>query len=216
MVAVEAFAREDEIRRRLRRSQIANSLVILLIAAGILFAAAFLILRMGAWHFQPRPSSDPLKIVAAPAPVASVSHAKAVPAATALAVTPAPPVVEPKAEASSARALAPKSMEVEVPASPPLPTVFPEPREPPEPPEPPDAGGAATAEPAPIALPSGGAAKQMLNSIKCYDRFAFDYQKRARRYFSAQCLGGNRMQVSCIGAGCKIEYAPPPSHVPDG
>jgi hypothetical protein len=101
-------------------------------------------------------------------------------------------------------------MEIEVSASPPLPKALP------EPPEPAGAGETATAELAPIALPSGGAAKQVLNSIKCYDQFAFDYQKGARRYFSAQCLGGNRMQVSCIGAGCKIEYAPPPSRVPDG
>ena len=62
--------------------------------------------------------------------------------------------------------------------------------------------------------PSGPAAKQMLNSIKCFDQFEFDFRADGRQVFSALCKGGNRMQVSCAGAGCKIVYAAPPSHVP--
>ena len=54
----------------------------------------------------------------------------------------------------------------------------------------------------------------MLNSIKCFDEFGFDYEAGGREYFSAHCKGGNRKQVSCIGSGCKIEYAAAPSHVP--
>jgi hypothetical protein len=64
--------------------------------------------------------------------------------------------------------------------------------------------------------PSGAAAKHMLNSIKCFDAFAYDYGRGGRQYFSALCKGGNRKQVSCAGAGCKIEYAPAPSHLPEG
>ena len=63
---------------------------------------------------------------------------------------------------------------------------------------------------------SGPPAKRMLNSIKCFDEFAFDRQSGGRQYFSALCKGGNRMQVSCAGAGCKIEYAPAPRHFPTG
>ena len=56
----------------------------------------------------------------------------------------------------------------------------------------------------------------MLNSIKCFDQFEFDFRAGGRQFFSALCKGGNRMQVSCAGAGCKIVYAPPPSHYPTG
>jgi hypothetical protein len=54
----------------------------------------------------------------------------------------------------------------------------------------------------------------MLFSIKCFDDLAYDKSARGREYFSGLCKDGHRMKVSCAGAGCRVEYAPPPSHVP--
>jgi hypothetical protein len=54
----------------------------------------------------------------------------------------------------------------------------------------------------------------MLFSIKCFDDLAYEKSARGREYFSGLCKDGHRMEVSCAGAGCRVEYGPPPSHVP--
>jgi len=71
---------------------------------------------------------------------------------------------------------------------------------------------AASAGSAATSYSSAAPAKRVLVSIKCLDQFAFEGQAGARQYFSAMCESGFRRQVSCVGAGCRIEYARPPPH----
>jgi len=53
----------------------------------------------------------------------------------------------------------------------------------------------------------------MLFSIKCFDDLEYEGEADGRQYYSGLCKGGNRKEVSCVGAGCKVEYARPPSHL---
>jgi hypothetical protein len=209
-VADEAFAGEAAVRRRLRWHEVANSLVILLFALAIVAVAAFVVTRSDAWHRHRRAAASEPAVVTAPAP------AKPVPRVTAPAAATPPRVAETAtvAKPPPPKPAPPKASAVE-PKQPKSATTPPEPRIRLAPPEP----TVATEEPAELSAmdrPSGPAAKQMLNSIKCFDEFEFDFRARGRQYFSALCKGGNRKQVSCAGAGCKIEYARPPSHVPTG
>jgi len=79
----------------------------------------------------------------------------------------------------------------------------------------------AEAEPTPVATerraleyPNALAANRLLYSIKCFDQLAYEGESRGRQLYSALCKSGARKQVSCNGASCRIEYAPPPSHLP--
>jgi hypothetical protein len=207
-VADEAFSNETSVRRGLRLHEVANFLVVLFFAGAVVALAAFVVIRSGALHRHSRSVENAPTIVAAPAPAKSSAPAKAPAVATAPTPVSTSVPAEPTPKRAAPKVIEKKPAKVATVAAPPPPQIRY------GPPEPTNADQVATAEPAPMERPGGGAAKQMLNSIKCYDNFAFDREAAGRRYFSALCKGGNRMQVSCFGAGCKIVYGPPPSHVP--
>ena len=201
MTANEALAKEDSIRRKLRWHEMANTLAIVILLLGIVTVAAVLFARSNALHPKVSPARAPQKIVVAPPPLA-----KAVPAAvptqpsapasvsTIAFVDPRPKlppqpeevVPKPKKAASESRASA-----RELAPSRPEPAVVAEVR---------------TLAPDAIDRPSGPAAKRVLVSIKCFEQFAFERQAKGRQYFSALCENGFRREVSCQGAGCRIDY----------
>jgi hypothetical protein len=191
----------------MRWQQFANTLAIFVVAAGFVAVAAFFFVNSGTW-FPRKPKRPPAEVVVEPAPSAPVA-----PMQTPIEV--APPV-----SASTPVAVEPKPLPTpqEHPSAPKRRTSEGEPLPPPvvlaPAPEPKIAAEVAPAEPAADTRPGASAAKHMLTSIKCYREFAYEGQFGGRQRFSALCVGGNRRQVSCLGAGCKIEYAPAPSHLP--
>ena len=221
----DAIALEAALRRRQGWQQFVNTMALLAFVAAIVSVSAFFVLRSGAWQAKPAPEVPVTRRVpAAAAPVARRPAAPAAPSpvASAPAAVPAPAAVVPTPKPASPRAAspvaaAPYKLEAEAPMQAASTQAAPRARAairymPSE----------ASTEPAPARLGAaqslakfngGPGAKRMLNSIMCFDDFSFDYAAGGREYFSALCKGGNRKQVSCAGSGCKIEYAPPPSHV---
>lgn len=200
---------EDAIRRSMRRRQFANTFVILLFALGIVALSAFLLERLHKVHGEqpviplppeveavlpPRPS--PAASIAAPAPASTVAP----PAALALRLT----AEKPRPVAP----VPPEAKPVKPPRTPPPPSLPPDPAMPTV-----KLAPDAPAESAAFDNPSAGAAKRMLVSIKCVEQLNYEGARNGRRYFSGLCENGQRREVSCTGAGCKIEYARPPSHV---
>jgi hypothetical protein len=200
MAADEALAREAAVRSRMRRQQVANSLLVLLFAGAIVAAAVFLLARSDVWR---RPARAP-RIAAPAAPVRLPPPVAAVATSASVAVplsTNAPSVAQvphPKPKKPTPVAATSKARER---ASPP--PIFATPPPPPAP-----------TERSAYDYPSAGAAKRMLVSIKCLDQLAYEGKADGREFFSAICANGHRRQVSCAGAGCRIEYARPPSHLP--
>ena len=197
---------EALVRARMRRQQFANSVLIFALAAVVILGAGYFIVRSVDWgHVEPAKEPKPVR----PAPVRAKPVAPVAPAAPAtvaipVAVAPAPvtkPVTKP-AEQSKPK----PRLDADAP-----PRIAPAPSVPPPPPAAPEV----SAPPTPSALerPSAAAAKRMLFSIKCFDSLAYEGSARGREYFSGLCKDGHRMEVSCAGAGCKVEYAPPPSHL---
>jgi hypothetical protein len=206
VLSEEAIAQEATLRRSIRRQQFANTLAIGGFALGLLAIAALLFVWSNARRPTDRPQVAAPPVAAAPTPPVAKAPV-ATPAATA-SIAHAAPSPAPRPVAPPAVAPKPRTSEGE-----PLP---PAPRIRLSPPEPATAAAVPVVAIPAIDRPSGAPAKRMLNSIKCFDEFAFEGQAGGRQYFSARCKGGNRMQVSCAGAGCKIEYAPAPKHYPTG
>ena len=195
---------DDLIRARMRRQQFVNSVLVFIVAAAVIAGAGYFIFNKVDWQrptpakVQPKEPVPPARHVAppvaAPAPSATIAARSATAPAT------AEPIAKPVA--------APKPRPVEPEPAPssrfeaPAPPVTPVPVEP-----------EATAT-SPLDQPSAAAAKRMLFSIKCFDDLAFERNSHGRHYFSGLCKDGHRKEVSCAGAGCRVEYAPPPSHVP--
>lgn len=210
MATNEAMANEAEVRKRLRRHEVANTLAILAFSLGIVALAVIFAMRSPLWHRSP-PRVLPAAVAPDPPRAAAVAPAEVavqVPAPQPLPTrAPAAPLEKPRPEASSPRTPDAASTSARVVASPPGPAPSP------AVPEATHDVAAAKADASAMDRPSGPAAKRMLNSIKCFDAFAYEGEAGGRQVFSALCKGGNRMEVSCAGAGCKIEYAPAPSHL---
>jgi len=198
---------DDLIRARMRRQQVANSLLILVLACAVIAAAAYYFFQHVEWT-HPAPARQSAHGESAPVPVVprATIASPAAPATVAapLAIEqdiPPKPAHEPAAKRETAAKPTP-------PPRQPAPLVRAAP-----PPAP--ATSPAPARPAPGVLdqPSAAAAKRMLFSIKCFDDLAYEGSARGRHYFSGLCKDGHRKEVSCAGAGCKVEYARPPSHL---
>ena len=204
----ETQAREAEVRKQLRRSQSANTLTILFFVFALIGVAGYFIVTSDLWQRTEPVEAELVEDAPRPAPAITSEPA---PAEVAVSATTNVPVI---AEITSPKpamrpdAPTPRTSEGERPA--------PKPAIRYSPPEPSVATEAAPADPAASASASADPAKRMLVSIKCFDDFAFERQVGIRKYYSARCASGLRRQVSCVGAGCKIEYAPAPSHVPSG
>jgi len=193
---------DDLIRARMRRQQFVNSVLVFIVAAAVIAAAGYFIVNAVDWQrptpakVQPKEPVPPAKPVATPAAEPAPPATIAAPIASGAT---APPIAKPVA--------APKPRPVE-------PEPAPSPRfDPPTPPATPAPAEPTTTVTSPLDQPSATAAKRMLFSIKCFDDLAFERNSHGRHYFSGLCKDGHRMEVSCAGAGCKVEYAPPPSHV---
>ena len=207
MVAHDANAQEAATRRKMRVQQFANTLAILGVAAGFVAVAAFFFVNSSTW-FPRKPRPHPPEVVAEPAPSTPVAQIAAPVEVAPLLSIATPVAAEPKpVPVSKEQPGAPKRRTSEGEPLPPPVVLAPVP-------EPAVVPETAPAEPAADTRPGASAAKSMLTSIKCYREFAYEGQFGGRQRFSALCVGGNRRQVSCLGAGCKIEYAPAPSHVP--
>jgi hypothetical protein len=199
----------------MRRQQAANSLLILALVGGAIALAALFIATRVDWR-RPAPLRAPAtETASAPVP-RPAAPAKALPASPAVpapvAVIPAAPgpVQKPQPAQPLYRLEAEAQLQQSQSSSSPEAPARPRRTPPASGGEPQRLGTAAS-----LADYAGGpGAKRMLNTIKCFDEFSFDYERGGRQYFSALCKGGNRMQVSCIGSGCRIEYAPAPSHLP--
>jgi hypothetical protein len=204
----QANSLEALVRARMRRQQAANSALILAVAVAAIGVGAFFAFSAVDWHRPAPPPKTkqahvvaaprkPVPAIAAPAPVASsAAPVAALPQPNAAPPTPPPPPKDPRLE--------PAPMQRNIDYAPP-----------------PIRPASEAARNAPVATgdsalgyPSADAAKHMLFSIKCFDELAYEGERGGRQHFSGLCLGGNRMEVSCAGAGCRVEYAPPPSHVP--
>lgn len=206
VVANAAFAHEAEILRKLRRQQTANTLAILVLVGGIVALAAFLIARSDAWHRPAPPAAGPAQVVVAPTPSTPPAPAQA-PTDVAASVPVGPPAfVDPRPKLPSQPAKIAKPRESERARRPLAPEIRTRPTGP--------TVVAEAAAPAGSALgyASASAAKHLLVSIKCVEQFAFERQAKGRQYFSAVCESGFRRQVSCMGAGCRIEYDRPAPH----
>jgi hypothetical protein len=199
-VANEAISNEATLRRKIRRSEIFNTLAILFFAVGIPTLAVFLFARWNARHPQARSESGPSKIVAVPATPTPIAQVKAPAEVVVPAPAKTPASVEPRPSLPSQGAAASKPRKSEATTAPPAPEVRP------RPPEPTVVSEVAPAELSAMEYPSAPAAKRVLVSIKCFDQFAFERKSKGRQYFSALCMSGERRQVSCQGAGCRIEY----------
>jgi hypothetical protein len=199
---------DDLIRARMRRQQVANSLLIFALACAVIAAAGYYIFQFVEWPRpappRQRPHAENARVPVAPRATIETPAAPA--------TVPAPLGVEPeiastqvkkpeaKREASTVplRPPAQPKRTAPMPLPPPAPVISPEPSRP-----------SANA----LDQPSAAAAKRMLFSIKCFDDLAFEGSARGRHYFSGLCKDGHRKEVSCAGAGCKVEYARPPSHL---
>jgi len=195
----------------MRRQQFANTFVIMLFALGIVTLSAIVMGRWHPWQAEPRPQArhtpkaamprpQPAKPAASLAPQVPATVVAPVAVAPRPAPKPAPPADEPRRKPTASEKAAAASSEIARRAAPPAPP--PTPSQPEAPPR------------SAFDYPGAGAAKRVLVSIKCLDGLAYEGEMHGRQYFSARCENGNRRSVSCAGAGCKIEYAPPPSHVP--
>jgi outer membrane biosynthesis protein TonB len=193
----------------MRRQQFANTFVIMLFAVGIVALSALAVGRWHPWWQPPRPVAHPApeaKPVPKRARVVAPVQAPVVPATVAVPIAVEPkarptPASKPPAEPTTAKKPAPKKTA-------PAPVV----RETPLPP----LEEAVPSVPARsvFEFPGAAAAKRVLVSIKCFDQFEHEGAWRGRQHFSARCENSNRRSVSCLGGDCKIEYAPPPSHLP--
>jgi hypothetical protein len=199
MAVHESTPNEGAVNARMRRQQVANSLLILVLAAGFVAIAAIAYWWSKARTSPSAPAVQAKASVVAPAPPATPRPAAvAVPAAPPVrSPKPTPPVPKPTLAPMrpAAAQLAPSSVEErsEVPEGQ---------LQPP-----------ANERPA-LEYPNALAANRLLYSIKCFDGLAYEGESRGRHRYSALCKSGARKQVSCKGASCRIEYAPPPSHLP--
>jgi hypothetical protein len=204
---------EDAVRRRMRRQQFANTLAIMVFALGMVVLATWLVDRGRLLH-RPAPPAvrhAPKPATPRPRPAATVPPAiVATPASVSpsMAPTPKPGTSKPAAERSrAAEPSAPPARRAEAmqrapaEAAPPMQQVQ-------------AAPAASPATRSPYEMPGANGATRVLVGIKCADDFRYEGEARGRHYFSARCESGSRRSVSCVGGGCKIEYAPPPSHLP--
>jgi hypothetical protein len=204
---------EDAVRRRMWRQQFANTLAIMVFALAIVALAAFFVQRGRLFHrpappvvrHAPKPTAARPRPAAIAPPTSVVMPTSVVtPASVAQAVPPVPKQSAPAPAAQKPRAYQPqaslsRSAEQVRPA-----------------PEPAATTPVQQSAPAqsPYEMPGANGATRVLVGIKCVDDFRYEGLAGGRHYFSARCQSGSRRSVSCVGGGCKIEYAPPPSHVP--
>jgi hypothetical protein len=187
----------------MRRQQVANSLLILFVAAGFVAVAAAVAWFL--WTDSTPPPAPPPEVVA-PAPRLAPSVPAPV-AAASVSVPVAPVVIEKDPEVSVPAPTVAPMRKAESP--PPEPTRVAPPSPAPVAPAPPPLAGRPALE-----YPNALAANRLLYSIKCFDQLAYEGEARGRHYYSALCKSGARKEVSCNGASCRIEYAPAPDHLP--
>jgi hypothetical protein len=205
---------EDAVRRRMRRQQFANTLAIMVFALGIVVFATWLVERGRLWHrpAPPQARHEPKPMAARPRPAVTAPPAPVeAPASVAQATAPGqePAVSQPVTDKArpQEREVRPRPI-VEPMQAAPAPASA---AEIPQAQVQPAPGPAARS---PYDMPGANGATRVLVGIKCTDDFRYEGEARGRQYFSARCESGSRRSVSCVGGGCKIEYAPPPSHLP--
>jgi len=197
----------------MRRQQFANTLAIMVFALGIVVLATWLVQR-GRLLQRPAPppeaQHEPKPMAARPRPAVTAPPATVeAPASVAQAMAPAqkPAVSTPEKPRPQAPEVRPPHIVKPMQAAPAPAAAAAVPDAQVQP-------AAAPTAHSPYDFPGANGATRVLVGIKCTDDFRYEGEARGRQYFSARCESGSRRSVSCVGGGCKIEYAPPPSHLP--